>query len=86
MKGHGPPRNFENWVVCAGMHLVRFEGSMIRKQAAKSELKNVAITQTVKLRNRLVGGRDYFMYVFYSLRECRYFKRTKIIIKLKIYC
>ena len=44
-KGHGPPRNFENWVVCAGMHLVRFEDSMIRKQAAKSELKNVAITQ-----------------------------------------
>ena len=65
MEGHGPPRNFENWVVCAGMHLARFEGSMIRKQAAKSELKNVAITQTVNFKI------DYFMYVLYSFRECR---------------
>ena len=55
MEGHGPPRNFENWVVCAGMHLARFEGSMIRKQAAKSELKNVAITQTVNFKIDLLG-------------------------------
>ena len=42
------------------------------KKAAKSELKNVDITQTVKLQNGFFGGRDYLMYVFYSFRECHY--------------
>ena len=38
------------------MHFVRFEGGMMRKQAAKSKLKDVDITQTVKLQN---GAREY---------------------------
>ena len=37
------------------MHFVRFEGNMMRKQAAKSKLKNVDVTQTVKLQNGCFG-------------------------------
>jgi len=66
------------------MRFVCFKGSMMWKQTAKSELKNVDITQTGKLQNGFFGHRNYFMYVFYSFRECRYFKTTKIEIKLKI--
>ena len=36
---------------CLIMHFVRFEGSMMWKQAAESKLKNVDITQTFKLQN-----------------------------------
>ena len=48
------------------------------KKAAESEPRNVAITQTIKLQNRFFGGRDNFMSVFYSFRECHYLKRTKV--------
>ena len=66
------------------MHFVRFKSSTIRKQAAKIELKNVDITQTVKLQIGFCLAQRSFMYVFYSFRECHYLKRTKIEIKLKI--
>ena len=44
-----------------GMHFVRF-GSMMRKQADKSDLKNVDITQTVKLQ-WIFLRRGYIMYL-----------------------
>ena len=37
------------------MHFMRFEGSMMWKQAGKSELKNEDISQTVQLQNRFWG-------------------------------
>ena len=40
------------------MRFVRFEDSMIWKQAAKSKLKNVDITQTVKLQNGFFFGAE----------------------------
>ena len=43
--GHSPLRNFGK------MHFVRFEGIVMRKQAAKSELKNAVITEAFKLQN-----------------------------------
>jgi len=50
----------------------------------KVNLKNVDITQTLKLQNGSFWPRDYFIYVFYSFRECHYLKTTKVEIKLKI--
>ena len=56
----------------------------MRKQAAKSELKNVDITQIVQLQNGFFWRKDYFMYVLYGFREYHYLKRTQIEIKFKI--
>ena len=51
------------------MHFVRLEGSMMSKQAAKGKLKNVDITQTVKVQNGFFLAQRLIKYVIYSLRE-----------------
>ena len=48
---------------------MRFEGSMIRKQAAKSELKNVDITQPFSFKIDFVGAETTLRMYFTVLEN-----------------
>ena len=69
---------------CLRMYVLHFEGSVIWKPAAKSELKTWILLKLLNFKIDFFWHKDYCMYIFYSFRECHYLKRTKIEIKLKI--
>ena len=47
-------------------HVVRFEGSLISKQAARSELKNVDITQPLNFKVGFFSAKTAYMCIYYS--------------------
>ena len=51
------------------MYFVRFESSMMLKQAAKSKLKIVDIIQTVKLQNGFFFGTETSSFVSFTSLE-----------------
>lgn len=59
------------------MHFVRFEGSMMRKQAVKCELKNVDITQTFNFKLVHLFGTETTLCVYFTILENVTFKKNK---------
>lgn len=55
---------------CLGQHFVRFEGSMMWRQAAESELRNMGITQTLKW--------NLFGVLEGAHKSCCYYKKTDL--------
>ena len=70
---------------CLRMHFVRFEGSVMWKQAAwKENLKVWILLKPLNFRMDFFGAETSLCMQIYSLTECHYLKRTKIEVKLKI--
>ena len=65
VRGHAspPPENFDI------RHVVRFEGSVISKLAARSELKNVDITQPLDFKVGFFSAKTTYICMYFTVLE-----------------